>query len=48
MTQRIRDTAQELADTLGEYAFVMGEAWRIGEGAELMDALQALQEELAK
>jgi len=31
----------ELIRTVGKYALKMGEAWRIGEGAEIMDAYQA-------
>lgn len=46
-----RELAQELlrahalAFEVAKYALEMGETWRIEEGAEIMDALQAFEEE---
>lgn len=40
--QDIRDIS-DLLRTVGRYAARKGPAWRIGEGAEIMDAYEALQ-----
>lgn len=34
----------ELLHAVGKYALLKGEAWRIGEGAEIMDAYAAIQD----
>ncbi len=40
-------TNSELLKAIGKYAYMMGEAWRMGEGSEIMDAYQSTQETIA-
>lgn len=42
------EALDQLADEVGQYALEKGERWRVSEGAEIMDALQAAQEATGK
>lgn len=42
----MREAAQGLVHAVAQYAAEMGEEWRVGEGTEIMDALEVLEDEL--